>query len=192
MLQPAGDPPHTAYLALGSNLASQYGGPVATLSAAVIRLGELGRVTALSGLYETIPVGYRDQPVFLNATLALETQLEPGELLEKMLALERAFGRKREPGAVKGPRTLDLDLLLFGDLLIGRTGMTVPHPELARRRFVLAPLKEIAPHLRPPGFDHTVAELLALLPDEGDNRISAVRRTHSPARGNNSELWTEN
>ena len=161
-----------AYIALGSNL----GDRGQMLSLASDRLGRLGRVVARSSVYETEPVGYRDQPAFLNAVLALETQLEPLPLLHALLAIERELGRDRSHGVANGPRTVDLDLLLMGDSVVAREELTLPHPALADRRFVLAPLAEIAPQLRHPQRNQTMAELLALLPDEGENSISAVRR----------------
>jgi 2-amino-4-hydroxy-6-hydroxymethyldihydropteridine diphosphokinase len=165
-----------AYIALGSNLASEQGNRAETLSTAIDRLGSLGRVMATSSLYETEPVGYHNQPHFLNAVLALETKLEPVPLLRALLAIERILGRDRSQGIPNGPRTLDLDLLLVGDVTVAGEELTLPHPALAERRFVLAPLVEIAPHLRHPLLKQTMAELLARLPDEGENRISAVRR----------------
>jgi 2-amino-4-hydroxy-6-hydroxymethyldihydropteridine diphosphokinase len=121
-------------------------------------------------------VGYRGQPLFVNAVAALRTGLEPVELLQGLLNIEREFGRRRDRAMPKGPRTLDLDLLLLDDLELNVPELTLPHPALARRRFVLAPLAEIAPDLRPPGLDASVADLLARLPDDGENRIAAVRR----------------
>jgi 2-amino-4-hydroxy-6-hydroxymethyldihydropteridine diphosphokinase len=162
----------TAYIALGSNL----GNRAEALSSAVRHLSGLGRVVALSSLYETEPVGYHDQPAFLNAVVALETQLEPLPLLRGLLAIERQLGRDRRQGPLKGPRTLDLDLLLIGDWIVANEELSLPHPALVQRRFVLAPLAEIAPELRHPESNQTMADLLALLPDEGENRVSAVRR----------------
>jgi 2-amino-4-hydroxy-6-hydroxymethyldihydropteridine diphosphokinase len=162
----------TAYIALGSNL----GDRPQVLSSAIRHLSNLGRVVALSSLYETDPVGYHHQPAFLNAVVALETHLEPLPLLRGLLSIERELGRDRSQGPLKGPRTLDLDLLLMGDWIVAAEELSLPHPELAQRRFVLAPLAEIAPELRHPESNQTMAELLALLPDEGENRVSAVRQ----------------
>ncbi|MGB8535708.1 MAG: 2-amino-4-hydroxy-6-hydroxymethyldihydropteridine diphosphokinase [Acidobacteriaceae bacterium] len=162
----------TAYIALGSNL----GNRAKTLAAATYRLGRLGRVEVCSSLYETEPVGLHDQPAFLNAVLALETELDPLSLLHGLLAIERELGRDRSQGVPNGPRTLDLDLLLMGDTVIATEELMLPHPALVQRRFVLAPLAEIAPVLRHPQRNQTMTQLLALLPDEGENRVSAVRR----------------
>jgi 2-amino-4-hydroxy-6-hydroxymethyldihydropteridine diphosphokinase len=160
-----------AYIALGSNL----GDREEILAGATDRLGRLGRVVARSSLYETEPVGYRDQPAFLNAVLALETELEPTPLLHALLVIERELGRDRSHGVLNGPRILDLDLLLMGDSIVAEGELTLPHPALAQRRFVLAPLAQIAPQLRHPQLKQTMADLLAQLPNEGENRISAVR-----------------
>jgi 2-amino-4-hydroxy-6-hydroxymethyldihydropteridine diphosphokinase len=161
-----------AYIALGSNL----GDRVQTLSLAIDRLDRLGTVTARSSFYETEPVGFRDQPPFLNAVVAVRTDLEPLDLLRGMLAIEREFGRDRSNSALNGPRTLDLDLLVMGNCVLAGAELTLPHPALAQRRFVLTPLAEIAPLLRHPVMKQTMAELLDLLPDVGENRVSAVRR----------------
>jgi 2-amino-4-hydroxy-6-hydroxymethyldihydropteridine diphosphokinase len=133
-----------AYIGLGANL----GDREATLRSAIELLGaEPGvEVVAVSTLRETDPVGYLDQPRFLNGAAALETTLEPRELLERLLAVERALGRNRG-GPRYGPRTVDLDLLLFGDRVVDEPGLTVPHPRLAERAFALEPLLELDPGL---------------------------------------------
>ncbi len=166
----------TAYIALGSNLDSQHGSRAGTLSAGVRHLVSLGEVVARSSLYETEPVGFRDQANFVNAVVALQTHLEPLPLLHALLSIERALGRDRASSVPKGPRTLDLDLLLMGDRVLTSDELSLPHPAWNQRRFVLAPLAEIAPGLHAPGSQQTVADFLAALPDEGDNREAAVRR----------------
>jgi len=123
----------TAYIGMGGNLASWAGPPEATLTAAALRLETLGRVTRRSSLYSTAPVGFAGQPRFVNAVIALETELEPRPLLEALLSLEREFGRDRSAGFVNGPRTLDLDLLLIDGLRISEPGLEIPHPRLAER-----------------------------------------------------------
>jgi 2-amino-4-hydroxy-6-hydroxymethyldihydropteridine diphosphokinase len=137
-----------AYVGLGANLGDREG----TIRAAVAALGgEEGiEVVAVSTLRETEPVGVGDQPRFLNGAAELETTLTAPELLDRLLTVEQRFGRVRVPGE-HGPRTLDLDLLLFGDEAIDEPGLTVPHPRLHERRFVLEPLAELAPGLVVPG-----------------------------------------
>jgi 2-amino-4-hydroxy-6-hydroxymethyldihydropteridine diphosphokinase len=160
----------TAAIALGSNLASQWGAREGNLREAVRRVGALGRVGAVSAFYETAPVGYAEQPDFLNAALLLETDLTPLELMRGLLEIERAMGRDRGNAPPKGPRIIDLDLLLMDDLVLsevrsedGQVELTLPHPAMAARRFVLEPLAEIAPAMRDPATQRTVAELLAAL-----------------------------
>jgi len=137
-----------AYVGLGANL----GDRKRTLLAAVDALAaEPGvEVVAVSALRETEPVGVGEQPRFLNGAVALETTLSARDLLERLLALEQRFGRVRMPGE-HGPRTLDLDLLLYGHSVIDEAGLTVPHPRVHERRFVLEPLAELAPGLVVPG-----------------------------------------
>ena len=165
---------HTAYIGMGANLASHAGPPEATLAAAAERLTSLGRIVARSSLYSTAPVGLADQPRFLNAVIALETGLAPRTLLQRLLSLEKDFGRDRSAGIPNGPRTLDLDILLLGDYVLHEAGLEVPHPRLAQRAFVLVPLNEIAPDLRDPRSGHTIAELLATLLAQSPDDARAV------------------
>jgi 2-amino-4-hydroxy-6-hydroxymethyldihydropteridine diphosphokinase len=147
-------------LALGSNLPSPAGGPRQTLDAALLRLQDLGKVTAVSRYCETAPVGYADQPAFLNAAAVLETTLTPQALLTRLLAIERDFGRDRSHGIPNGPRTLDLDILLCDDLVLDTPTLQLPHPRMHQRSFVLIPLAEIAPTLIHPVLQESMAQLL--------------------------------
>ncbi len=145
----------TVYVALGSNL----GDRAAYLQAALDRLRATVRVTAVSPVYETDPVGYAEQGPFLNAVVAGTTTSTPRGLLRALQGIERASGRARSfPNA---PRTLDLDLLSYGTLALDTPDLTVPHPRLYERAFVLVPLADIAPGLVLPGMGGTVAALLA-------------------------------
>ncbi len=167
---------HRAAIGLGANLPSRGGTPERTLVAAIEDLATTGLVFARSSLYRTAPVGYPDQPPFVNAVVLLETALDPEALLEFLLATERSYGRDRLRELPKGPRTLDLDLLIMDDLVLRSPTLTIPHPALEERRFVLAPLAEIVPQLRHPVSGQTMAELLASLPDDGPNGMDRVRR----------------
>lgn len=155
-----------AAIALGSNLSSPFGDRAANLREATSRIAHLGVIRAVSGLYDTAPVGYTDQPRFLNAALLLETALAPTALMQGLLAIEHAMGRDRNPpteSRIKGPRIIDLDLLLVDAQILDSPVLTLPHPEMAHRRFVLEPLAEIAPGLLHPVTGLTIAELLARL-----------------------------
>ena len=158
-----------AAIALGSNLTSAYGSPDANLREALARLAELGHVIAVSTFHSTEPVGYLDQPRFLNAAALLETNLTPIDLLHQLLAIEHAMGRDRSTAPPKGPRIIDLDLLLYINNsgqpeILSTPELTLPHPALHERRFVLAPLAEIAPGLHHPTRHRAIADLLADLP----------------------------
>ena len=151
---------NVVYLSLGSNL----GNREENLREAISRLGAFGNVTAVSSFYETEPVDFLDQPWFLNCVVLLETEFPPQTLLQRVLEIERGMGRERvQP---KGPRLIDIDILLFGDQIIHEPGLTIPHPALHERRFVLEPLAEIAPRVVHPVLKKTAQELLAdLSPD---------------------------
>ena len=138
-----------AYIALGANL----GDRERTIRAALAALAATPEVevVAVSSLVETDPVGYLDQPRFLNGAAALETTLPARELLDLLLAVERRFGRARDGVPPQGPRTLDLDLLLYGSARIEEPGLRIPHPRLHERRFVLEPLAELDASLEVPG-----------------------------------------
>jgi 2-amino-4-hydroxy-6-hydroxymethyldihydropteridine diphosphokinase len=152
-----------AYLSLGSNL----GNRESNLRDAITRLGALGTVRAVSSFYETEPVDFLAQPWFLNCVVLLETDLQPNTLLQRLLEIERALGRERlQP---KGPRLIDIDILLVGNEVIREPGLTIPHPALHERRFVLQPLAEIAPNVIHPGLKKTAKELLSRLPAEGQD-----------------------
>lgn len=171
----------TAYIGMGGNLATDAGPPEATLAAAVLRLSELGRVVRKSQLYSTKPVGFADQPRFTNAVAVLETELAPHALLDGLLSIEQEFGRDRTKSRINGPRTLDLDILVIGDLRIGEAGLEIPHPRLAEREFVLRPLNEIAPQLIVPGHNITVAQLLRELLEHSKGETDAVVPIQSDA-----------
>lgn len=149
---------HTAYIALGANL----GDPASTVRAAFAALAELpgSRLVRSSSLYRTAPVGITEQPEFVNAAAELATGLEPEALLDALLAVEQVFGRVRAER--NGPRTLDLDLLLYDDLQLDLPRLTLPHPRLHLRAFVLQPLAEIAPELQLPGRGSVAAWLPAV------------------------------
>jgi 2-amino-4-hydroxy-6-hydroxymethyldihydropteridine diphosphokinase len=154
---------HVAAVALGSNLSSAWGDREATLREAVRRAEELGRVVRVSSFYDTEPVGYVDQPRFLNGAMLLETELGPVELLRGLMEIERSMGRDRAAVAAKGPRVVDLDLLLYDEVVMETAELVLPHPALAERRFVLEPLAEIAGGMRHPGNGLMVGEMLGRL-----------------------------
>lgn len=154
------------FIGLGSNV----GDPAAQLKEALGRLAAHVALERVSSAYRTDPIGLRDQPPFLNAVARGRTDLPARELLAVMAGIEDEMGRKREVRF--GPRTIDLDLLLYDDLTSRDPGLSLPHPRMADRRFVLVPLAEIAPETRLPPDGPTVAELLSRLPgSEAVDRI---------------------
>lgn len=161
----AGELWRPAYVAVGSNL----GDPVRQVQAAFEALGQLpdSGAFARSGLWRSAPLGPANQPDYVNAAAAFVTRLEPGDLLRRLQAIEQAAGRRRAAERW-GPRTLDLDLLVLGRLVLDEPALVLPHPRIAERNFVLLPLAEIAPGLTVPG-QGTVARLLA-----------GISRSHPP------------
>jgi 2-amino-4-hydroxy-6-hydroxymethyldihydropteridine diphosphokinase len=172
-------PMQTAYIALGSNLASWAGPPEVTMAAALEDLRSLGALQGCSSLYRTIPVGFADQPRFLNAVVAFDTGLTPHALLDGLLRIEQKYGRDRSTGIMNGPRTLDLDILLMDDLQVSEPDLQIPHSRLADRAFVLIPLSEIAPKLRIAGPEKSVSDLLDELQRNCKSESDAVVRIES-------------
>ena len=160
--------PVTAYIALGANLED----PVVQVRAGLAALATLPDTQLLmqSSLYRTAPVGYADQPDFINAVAAVDTELSPRELLDALLAIELNHGRVRQ--FANAPRTLDLDVLLYDDVEVNESGLTIPHPRMHERAFVLAPLAEIAPLCEIPGYGR-VSDLLRGLDPQGVTRLAA-------------------
>jgi 2-amino-4-hydroxy-6-hydroxymethyldihydropteridine diphosphokinase len=153
------------YIALGSNL----GNREEYLRAAVRGLSERQvDITVTASVYSTAPRDVLDQPRFLNTAIEADTTLSPQELLAACLDIEKNNNRIRDAAIMKGPRTLDIDIIFYGTEIIRTPDLTIPHPRFALRRFVLAPLAEIAPNFVDPVSGKTIAELLAHCPDEGD------------------------
>lgn len=151
------------FVALGSNL----GDRGENLRRAVLGLGEVITIERVSSVWLTEPVGVREQPAFYNAALGGRSALEPRALLDAMLSIERGMGRVRDESSLPmGPRTIDLDLLAYDGREVNEPGLVLPHPRMLQRRFVLAPLVEIAPELRVGRDFRTVADILAGMPDE--------------------------
>lgn len=148
------------YLLLGSNEGDRH----AWLQQAVEQLAALGNINSQSALYQTAAWGIEDQPAFLNMALCLQTELHPLELLQKIHDIEQHLGRQRTQKW--GQRTLDIDILFYGDAIVDLPELKVPHPYLQERRFALVPLNEITPDFLHPGLNKTVSQLLDDCPDQ--------------------------
>jgi 2-amino-4-hydroxy-6-hydroxymethyldihydropteridine diphosphokinase len=159
---------HTVYLGLGSNL----GDRDANLRAAIGRLSDLMRVTRVSSVYETKPLLVEDQPLFYNLACAGATPLGPGELLQAVKRIEREVGRVSGPRY--GPRLIDIDILLFDDLVLSTAELTIPHSAMLERAFVLIPLAEIAPDQRHPVAGRTIGDLAGAIDGSGVRQLGAL------------------
>jgi 2-amino-4-hydroxy-6-hydroxymethyldihydropteridine diphosphokinase len=159
----------TVYLGLGANM----GDRERNLRAAIEALDTLDlKVLRVSPVYETEPVDVREQPWFLNLVVEAETSLFPMQLLARTMKVERALGRRRV--AAKGPRTIDIDVLFYGNAVIDTPRLTVPHPRAAERRFVLAPMADLAPDFRHPVLRRTMRELLDAAPEQVVRRVAGI------------------
>jgi 2-amino-4-hydroxy-6-hydroxymethyldihydropteridine diphosphokinase len=168
-----------AFLSLGSNL----GDRAANLRAALAGLDAAGRMVALSAIYESepvdVPIELSNQPWFLNCVASIETDLTPQKLLRLAMQIETSMGRRRFQD--KGPRNIDIDIVLFGNCVVDEPGLKIPHPAMHRRRFVLEPLLEIAPEARHPLLGKTARELLAKLP--AGQAVRRIQPGEAPKRG---------
>ena len=158
---------HTAFICVGSNL----GDKIENCRRAIVELtrGDASRLIAQSPKYRTEPVDYRDQDWFVNYVVKIETVLDPLSLLQVLKSIEHRAGRQRDTVRF-GPRVLDLDIIFYGDLVIHTPQLSIPHPRMHKRRFVLRPVCDIDPHIKHPVLDRTVQSLMQNL-DETDQRI---------------------
>ena len=161
---------HTVYLAFGSNIGDRY----SNLAAALQRLRDVVEVRAVSSIYETEPVGHLDQPLFYNIVCSGTTVLSAPELLKCTKEIESALGR--QPSFRNGPRLIDIDIIFFDDLRMAQGDLTIPHPRMAERAFVLVPLVEIAPQVVDPISGHTAQELLQNVSQEGVKKLEPALR----------------
>jgi 2-amino-4-hydroxy-6-hydroxymethyldihydropteridine diphosphokinase len=153
------------YLGLGTNL----GDRLANLRSAIDAIADFAKVADVSRIYETAPVGMLDQPSFLNMALLIESDLEPLPLLKRLKDIEKDLGRTE---SVRwGPRLIDIDILLYDDLKFEDEALDIPHPRMTERRFAMAPLAEIAPHVTHPVLGKTITELLGSLPPDDGVKI---------------------
>ena len=157
----------TVYLSLGSNMGER----AANLKAAIDRLRDLGEVVTVSAFYETEPVEFTAQPWFLNCAVELNTEKMPRQLLNGVLGIEREMGRRRV--REKGPRIIDIDILLYDSLVMNKKTLKIPHPEMHQRKFVLIPLSELAPQVIHPVLSASISELLVGVKD--DKKVSLAR-----------------
>ncbi len=161
---------HIVYLAFGSNLGDRY----SNLAAALQRLRDVVEIRAISSIYETDPVGYLDQPRFYNIVCSGTTVLLAPKLLKYAKEIESALGR--QPSFRNGPRLIDIDIIFYDDLLMSQGDLTIPHPRMAERAFVLVPLVEIAPQVVDPISGHTAQELLQNISQKGVKKLAPALR----------------